>query len=55
VTTPDDVGWVDRDAYPFRSRHLDLSAGRMHYVDEGQGEPVVMVTGRRTGRSSGAT
>jgi pimeloyl-ACP methyl ester carboxylesterase len=45
VTTPDDVGWVDRDAYPFRSRHLDLPAGRMHYVDEGQGEPVVMVHG----------
>jgi hypothetical protein len=21
---PDDFGWVDRDAYPLRSRHLDL-------------------------------
>lgn len=42
---PADFGWVDRDAYPFRSRDLDLPAGRMHHVDEGQGEPVVMIHG----------
>src|SRR3954468_77408 len=27
--------WLDRIAYPFRSRYLTLSAGRVHYVDEG--------------------
>ena len=39
---------IDRDAYPFRSRWLDLSAGRMHYVDEGQGEPLLFVHGTPT-------
>jgi haloalkane dehalogenase len=38
-------GWVDRQAYPFRSRFADLAAGRMHYVDEGQGHAVLMVHG----------
>jgi len=28
---------IDRKEYPFRSRYLDLPAGRMHYVDEGPG------------------
>lgn len=42
------VAWLDRDAYPFTSRYFDLDAGRMHYVDEGEGEPVVMVHGNPT-------
>lgn len=37
--------WVDRAAYPFTSRYLETPAGRMHYIDEGRGEPVVMVHG----------
>jgi haloalkane dehalogenase len=41
----DRFAWVDREAYPFRSRWLDLPAGRLHYVDEGDGEPVVLVHG----------
>lgn len=40
--------WVDRDLYPLRSRYLDMDCGRMHYVDEGQGPPVVMVHGTPT-------
>lgn len=39
---------VDRTAYPFTSRWLDLQAGRMHYVDEGMGEPLVFVHGTPT-------
>ena len=39
---------VDRTAYPFTSRWLDLRAGRMHYVDEGAGEPLVFVHGTPT-------
>ncbi|MBI3296865.1 MAG: alpha/beta fold hydrolase [Elusimicrobia bacterium] len=31
--------------YPFQSRWLDLGGLRMHYVDEGAGEPVVFVHG----------
>ncbi|KAB1198397.1 MULTISPECIES: alpha/beta fold hydrolase [Haloferax] len=29
------TGWVDRTAYPFESKCLGLSAGAVHYVDEG--------------------
>ena len=41
--------WIDRDAYPFPSRWLALPSGyRMHYVDEGTGEPVLFVHGTPT-------
>jgi haloalkane dehalogenase len=40
--------WLDREAYPFRSRHVQLPAGRMHYVDEGEGEPLLFVHGTPT-------
>jgi len=39
---------VDRSAYPFQSRWLAVSAGRMHYVDEGRGEPVLLIHGTPT-------
>jgi len=42
VAAPD---WLDRVASPFTSRWLDLPSGRLHYIDEGQGRPVVMVHG----------
>ena len=37
--------WIDRKEYPFASHYLPLGAGRMHYLDEGAGAPVVMVHG----------
>jgi haloalkane dehalogenase len=40
--------WLDRAGYPFRSRYLDLPAGRLHYVDEGAGPPVLFVHGTPT-------
>jgi haloalkane dehalogenase len=40
-----DDSWVDRTAYPFRSRYFEAAGGRIHYVDEGAGRPVVMVHG----------
>lgn len=40
--------WLDRAAYPFVSRSLELDAGRMHYIDEGHGPPVVLVHGTPT-------
>lgn len=40
--------WLDTSAYPFQSRWLDLPAGRMHYVDEGAGEPVLFAHGTPT-------
>jgi haloalkane dehalogenase len=35
-------------SYPFTSRHLDRSGLRYHYLDEGHGEPVVMLHGNPT-------
>ena len=47
--TPDAVpAWVDRIGYPFRTRFADLPAGRVHYVDEGTGEPILFVHGTPT-------
>jgi haloalkane dehalogenase len=34
--------------YPFASHHLDLRSLRYHYLDEGQGEPLVMLHGNPT-------
>ena len=37
--------WLDTSLYPFASHRLEVGPGRMHYVDEGAGTPVVMVHG----------
>ena len=39
---------IDRSAYPFTSRWMNLPAGRMHYVDEGTGAPILFVHGTPT-------
>ena len=39
---------VPRHLYPFESRFFDRDGLRMHYLDEGEGEPVVMVHGNPT-------
>ncbi|HEU0185046.1 MAG TPA: alpha/beta fold hydrolase [Blastocatellia bacterium] len=38
-------GWFNGEDYPFQSRYIDLTWGRMHYVDEGAGEAIVFVHG----------
>ena len=40
--------WLDRILYPFAHHTLQLQAGRMHYVDEGEGDPIVFVHGTPT-------
>lgn len=45
MTTPT---WLDRSMYPFSSQLLALRAGRMHYVDEGRGDPILFVHGTPT-------
>lgn len=40
--------WLDRREYPFASRYLQVPGGRMHYVDEGIGDPLLMVHGTPT-------
>ncbi|GAB4210798.1 MAG: alpha/beta fold hydrolase [Roseiflexaceae bacterium] len=37
-----------RAIYPFEQHYLDLPGGRMHYLDEGQGPPVIMLHGNPT-------
>ena len=38
--------WVSDAMYPFESRFFDTPDGhRMHYVDEGEGSPIVFVHG----------
>src|SRR5262249_27212987 len=34
--------------YPFASHYLDVFGSRMHYLDEGKGEPVLLVHGNAT-------
>lgn len=36
---------MKNDLYPFDGKYLDLDGIRYHYLDEGEGEPVVMVHG----------
>jgi cis-3-alkyl-4-acyloxetan-2-one decarboxylase len=37
-----------RRLYPFESRYLDIGGLRYHYIDEGRGEPIVMLHGNPT-------
>lgn len=37
--------WVDRSLWPFPPRAFHGPEGRLHYVDEGQGPPVLLVHG----------
>ncbi|MCA9538359.1 MAG: alpha/beta fold hydrolase [Myxococcales bacterium] len=39
---------LDRALYPFDSHFFEVEGGRMHYLDEGQGPPLVMVHGNPT-------
>lgn len=39
---------IDRQAYPFTSRWMELPTARMHYVDEGTGEAILFVHGTPT-------
>ena len=37
--------WIDRQEYPFSPRKFTLPVGEMSYLDEGQGEPLLMIHG----------
>ena len=37
--------WLDREEYPFEPHFFKTPAGKMQYVDEGSGEPIVFVHG----------
>jgi haloalkane dehalogenase len=38
----------DRSLYPFESRWFESSHGRMHYIDEGTGPPLLLCHGNPT-------
>jgi haloalkane dehalogenase len=40
--------WLDRSLYPFAGRLFDTADGRLHYLDVGEGPPVVLVHGTPT-------
>ena len=41
--------WLDRTAYPFRHHWIELPGGhRMHYIDEGTGDTILLVHGTPT-------
>ena len=44
---PIDISSI-RHLYPFTSHYLDLNGLQYHYIDEGEGEPIVMVHGNPT-------
>jgi haloalkane dehalogenase len=37
--------WLDQQEYPFEPHFFKTSAGNLHYVDEGTGDPIVFVHG----------
>lgn len=40
--------WLSESGYPFDSRYFDSDDGRLHYVDQGTGHPIVLVHGTPT-------
>jgi haloalkane dehalogenase len=48
VAGPVAPAWLDREAYPFTLRSLTVPHGRLAYVDEGAGEPLLFVHGTPT-------
>jgi haloalkane dehalogenase len=38
-------GWVPRDLYPFESRYAQIDGTSVHYVDEGNGRPLLLLHG----------
>lgn len=40
--------WLDTISYPFESKFINLTAGKMHYIDEGVGETILFVHGTPT-------
>lgn len=37
--------WLNTEEYPFNSHYFQAPAGKMHYVDEGKGNPIIFVHG----------
>ncbi|RMF56133.1 MAG: alpha/beta fold hydrolase [Calditrichaeota bacterium] len=42
------VDWLDTTQYPFRSHYLTTEYGKLHFIDEGQGDVLLFVHGTPT-------
>lgn len=40
--------WLNQDLYPFEKHYYNTSQGKMHYVDEGEGEVILFLHGTPT-------
>ena len=40
--------WVPDHLYPFQSRYMDVNGSRVHYIDEGEGPPLLFLHGNPT-------
>lgn len=45
VDVLENASWINPDLYPYATKAFQLPMGTMRYVDEGQGDPIVMVHG----------
>ena len=39
------IDWLNRKEYPFRSNFIETESGKIHYIDEGEGEVLLFVHG----------
>ncbi len=46
--TPTPPGWLDKAEYPFKNHYFAVDGHHLHYIDEGDGRPVVFVHGNPT-------
>lgn len=35
--------WLDESIFPFRSRFIEISGTKIHYIDEGEGQPLLLL------------
>ena len=42
------LSWLQGQMYPFKSQYFQSKDGQIHYIDEGQGSPIVFVHGTPT-------
>jgi haloalkane dehalogenase len=45
MTVSSTPSWLNKEEYPFASKFFATPFGKMHYVDEGEGKPIVFVHG----------
>jgi haloalkane dehalogenase len=48
MTNPARPQWVPSELYPFDSHYADVSGSRVHYIDEGDGPPLLLLHGNPT-------